>query len=73
MIVLGLIKDPRILIFDEATSALDEKNEKDLGQISGNGETEVTWLVKGSRGSAVKLSAYHPKGGRTNLTVKLRR
>ena len=27
-------------------SILDEKIEKDLGQIKGNGETEVTWLVK---------------------------
>ena len=54
-------------------SILDEKSEKDLGQISGNGETEVTWLVQGSRGTAVKLSAYHPKGGRTDLTVKLMR
>jgi hypothetical protein len=54
-------------------SILDENTEKDLGQISGNGETEVTWLVKGARGSSVKLSAYHPKGGRTDLTVKLKR
>tara|TARA_A100001037_G_scaffold191235_1_gene171085 strand:- start:296 stop:1138 length:843 start_codon:yes stop_codon:yes gene_type:complete len=52
---------------------LDEKQEKDAGHISGNGEAEVTWLIQGPRGGSVTINAYHPKGGRTVQTLKLKR
>ena len=52
---------------------LDEKQEKDAGHISGNGEAEVTWLIQGPRGGSVTINAYHPKGGRIVQTVKLKR
>ena len=50
---------------------LDENSEKDLGHLMGNNETEVQWLVHGSKGAKVTLNAFHPKGGRTSKTVNL--
>ena len=49
------------------------EQEKDAGHISGNGEAEVTWLIQGPRGGSVTINAYHPKGGRTVQTLKLKR
>ena len=44
-----------------------------LGNIMGNSEIEIDWLVKGPKGASVTLESYHPKGGRTNLKVRLGR
>lgn len=52
---------------------LDEDTQKDLGHIMGNDETEIQWLVHGSKGAEVTLNAFHPKGGRSSKTVKLGR
>ncbi len=52
---------------------LDEDTQKDLGHIMGNDETEIQWLVHGSKGAEVTLKTFHPKGGRSSKTVKLGR
>jgi len=55
---------------DEVT-LLDEKAHRELGQLRGHAETDVTWLVRGNAGATVTVTVHHPKGGRATRTVGL--
>jgi len=61
------------IIGSKQVTLLDEKKERMLGNIMGNSEIEIDWLVQGPKGASVTLESYHPKGGRTNLKVRLGR
>ena len=61
------------IIASKQVTILDEKKERMLGNIMGNSEIEIDWLVQGPKGASVTLESYHPKGGRTNLKVRLGR
>ncbi len=61
------------IIGSKQVTLLDEKKERMLGNIMGNSEIEIDWLVQGPKGASVTIESYHPKGGRTNLKVRLGR
>ena len=61
------------IIASKQVTLLDEKKDRMLGNIMGNAEIEIDWLVQGPKGASVTLESYHPKGGRTNIKVRLGR